>query len=405
MNADTPNRLHNNPPRLETIFDEINAQLPTQMLADLETDIDRTKALVENAAKVPREIANEVEDQKATDIVSQMKKHIQAMNSRRLGINAAARKAKEIIDNVFNNHTIDPVQQAIDRIEPGQTKWKRIKAEKERREREEKERLAREEAERKSKEAEDAERRKREAEEARRKAEREEQEAKERAARAKEEARQAEERKRAAEQAEREAEKRRMEAEQRRQEEEKKAAESTRKREREAAERRAEQARKEVEEQARLKREAQERQDAETRKKREMQDQAERERQKAADAATDKALAKGDLSDAAKDSKTADALARGAERDAAKAARHADAGQSELTRARGDRGGQSSLRTVWKGEVADADKINAKTMAALWPHIPPEAIDTAIDRHVKVHKGAKELPGIRFYEADAMVTR
>ncbi len=373
MSDHAVSRFHNSP-RLEDIFKEANEQLPDQLAADLAPEIERTKALVENAANVPNEIKNDDEEAKATDIVSQMKKHHKIIEGRRKGINAGPTTAKDIIDGFCKNRGLEPLEAAWERIEPGVTKYKRDKVEKARRDAEEKARLAREEAERQRKATEEAQRQQREAEAARQRALDEERRAKEAAARAREEA--------AA------AEARRKEAEARRIEQERIAAETEGKRKKAAAERAA--------------REAQEAADRAQREKDAAKQAEAQERDNAKNAKISAAETRADIAAASREVKTATSLTRHAENDADKADRESAVPAAKLSAARGDLGGHSGLRTKWVGEIIDRAQIDMKT---LWPFFTDEQIQAAVDKFVGLHKASSKLKGCRFYESDGTAFR
>lgn len=364
----------NNAPAVEELFRELNADLPTQLQRDCGEVLERADALVKNSMDVPTVITSEEEEAKATDIVSQMKKHWKLADSRRLGIGALPRMAQSIINNFFTDGALDPLTKGVDRIEPGVSKWKRIKAEKERREREEAEQRAREEAERQRKLAEEAQRKQREAEAARQRAVDEQRRAEAAAAKAKQEAA--------------EAEVRRQQAEQRRKEAEAAAAEAETKRKKAAAERQ----RREAEEAA-----------ARASREREAADErAKAEREKAKEAKTEVALSKGDLSDASKEVRTQTALAKHADADAGRASRAANAKLSTISGIRGDHGGQSSLSTRMVGTIVDRDKLDK---VKLWPFIKDEHLQAALDAYVRVHKDKRPLNGAVIAEESATAFR
>lgn len=366
-------RFHNQL-KLEDIFKYENEQLPSRLAEDMAPEIERTQALVANAAHVPTEIKTDEEESKATDIVSQMKKHHKLIESRRNGINVGPRAAKDIIDTFCKGKGMDPLEDAWNRIEPGVTQYKRIKVEKARREAEERARLAREEEDRQRAAAAEADRKRREAEAAQRRAEQEQREAEERRRKAIEDERLAKERQRKAEQDARDAEQRAIEAET--------------KRSRAKAERDVKEA------QERADREAQERARA----------KQEQEAARAAESAakTERGLAKADVSDANRDVRTASSLAKSAEGDVRKAEKAADAPAAKLSGARGDLGGQSGLRTVWVVDVIDRNLVDKKE---LWPFFTDEQIQQAADKFAKVHKGSRQVKGLRFYESDGTAFR
>ena len=359
---------------LETYLKDLVTDLPERVEAELTDEIAATNSFVASAADVPGNIENDEEERVASDILAQMNKHHKVVESRREGIKAPILQMGKIIDNVAKTKGQAPLEQQINRINPGMTRYKREKVERERRAREEAERLAREEAERKRQEAEAAERQRREAEAAKQRAIEEQKRAEAAAARAKQEAL--------------EAEQRRREAEARRIEQERLAEEASSKRKREEAARAARRAQEDAERAEREKKEARERQ--------------ERERAAAAEAKTETALAKAEASDANKIAKTADKLAAAAETDAHKATKATEAKASTLSGSRGDYGGHTSLRTVWIGELVDVDLLDKK---AIWPFIKKEHLQAAVDAFVRMNKGSKELKGARIYETDANTIR
>ena len=363
-----------NKPPIEELFQELNNDLPAMLARDCAALVERSDELEQNAKSVPNVLKNEAEEALATDIVSQMKKHMQVADARRLGINALPRKAADMINTFFKTKAIDKLEKECDRITPALTRFKREKAEKERREREERERLAREAAEAARREAEEAERKRREAEEAKRRAEQEAREAEERKRRAEEEARQAEERRKRAEQE-------RIEAEAR-------ARAARDREEREAAERAAAAAKRAAEEEERAKREARER--------------ADREREALAAAKTDASLAKAELSDASKAAKTASSLAKQSENDVKRAEQAVGAKASELSGVRGDYGGHSSLTTRWVGEIVDRKKLNLEKLRDFFTD---ECLQKALNAFVKVHKGDQRIAGARIYEETTTTVR
>lgn len=366
--ARTITKLDNRPP-IEDFYRDLNADLPAYLATELASEIERTAALVENAAKVPTSIADDIEEAKATDIVSQMKKHHKILESRRMGINAGPRDAKAIIDGFIETKGTTPLEKGWERIEPGVTAYKRLKVEKARREAEERARLAREEEERQRAATAEAERKRREAEAAQRRAEQEQREAEERRRKAIEDERLAKERQRKAEQDAKEAQQRAIEAES--------------KRAKAKAEREAKEA------QERAEREAEERARA-----RQAQEAA-----RAAEAAakTERGLAKADVSDANKEVKTATSLAKSAEGDVRKAEKAADAPAAKLSGAKGEYGGQSGLRTKWVGDIIDRNLLDKKE---LWPFLTDEALQMALDKFVSTHKGGRQLKGARIYTTD-----
>lgn len=392
----------NNRPPVESLFQELIDELPNRLAAECKEMTERADALVANAQEVAGDINSEEQESSATDIISQIKKHIQLADSRRLGINSLPRKAKDMIDTFFAKKAIDPLQAQVDRITPGLTRWKRVKAENERREREERERQAREEAERQRQAAAEAERKRREAEDAKRRAEEQARAAEEAKRKAVEEARLAEERKLKAQEEERQAEERRKKASAEAEAAEARAKEATRKAAREKAEREAEAARRREEDEVRQKAEARSRADEEQRRKTEAQAQAAAERERQAAAKTEVGLAKGELADASRDAKTAVSMAKHAEGDANKATRAAHAKVSELSGARGDYGGQSSLSTRWVGDIVDRDKLDKN---ALWPFLTDEHLQIAVNAYVAVHKGTRPLKGANIYEDSTTVVR
>lgn len=364
-----------NAPPLEETLRDINEALPELLSKQCGYLVERSKELAESSKDVTS-ITTEEQEATATDIIAQLKAHIKLTDGRRLDINALPRKAQDIINAFFKLKAIDPLEEECNRINPIITKFKREKAERERREAEEKARIAREEAERQRREAEEAERKKREAEEAKRRAEQAAREAEERKKRAEEEARQAEERRKKAEAD-------RIEAERR-------AKAARDQAEREAAERAAQAAKRAAEDEERAKQRARE--------------DAERERIAAAAAKTDASIAKAELSDANRDHKTASSLAKAAESDADKADRAADANTSTFSGARGDYGGQSSLRTVWVGDLVDKDKL-LKDAAKIWPFIAEADLQKAVNAFVKINKGEQKLKGVNIYEDTKTVVR
>lgn len=359
---------------IEEFYQQLNDDLPAQLARDCKEMVDKTQALVDNARSVPDVIKDDAEEANATDIASQLNKHWKMADSRRLGINALPRKAVDIINNFFGSRIIDEAKAAVERIDPAVTKYKREKIEREKRIREEAARKAAEEAERHRQAAEAAQRKQREAEAARLKAIEDQKRAEAAAARAKQEAI--------------EAEQRRKDAEIRRIEQERLAEEATTKRKKADAERAA--------------RKAQEDADRADRERVEAKDRQERERAAAATAKTDAALTKHELSDANKEAKTASAMVKHAETDVRRAETSAGAKASTMSGSRGDYGGQSSLRTVWKGRVVDRAKLD---LGALRDFFTDDDLQKAVDNFVRLHKGGRQLKGAVIEEQTSTVFR
>jgi len=359
---------HNKPP-LEEYFADLNADLPQDLQTEMKEAIDRVNELVENAELVPDTISNEEEEGKATDIVSQMKKHRKNLESRRTGIKAGARKAGEIIDGFFKKKGLQPLDDACDTINRGVTAFKRIKAEAEKRKREEAAREAAAEAKRIQAEADAAEDKRREAEAA--------------AARAKAEREEAEAAKRKAIQEAADAEERRKKAEANRIEQERLAAEATSAAAKADALAAAEEAGRQVAEEARKKQEAQE--------------EADRQRQAEADAKSEAALARAEATDARADAKTATKLSNSATGDARKADKAANAKQSDVSGVRGDHGGQSSLTTKWVGDITNREKLD---LEKLRPFFSEDSLQKALNAFVKLHKDTQKVKGAKIYETD-----
>ena len=359
---------------LEEMFKELNDELPARLEADCAEMTNRTNDLLENSAKVPNTISSVEEEAKATDIASQLSKHRKVVESRRTGIKAGARQAGDIIDGYFKTKGLEPIDAELARIDKPLTAWKRQKAEEERRRREEAERLAREEAERQRAAAAEAARKQREAEEEKRRAEAAAKAAEEAAARAKAEAAAAEARRKQAEI------------------------------DRAAAEARARAARDEEERNraAQEAAEAKRRADEEAAAKRKAEEDAAAERARAAAAKTDASLARLDLSDANKEAKTATSLAKQAENDANRAAKAVNAKVSEMSGVRGDFGGQSSLRTVWVGDIINIDKVDLETLR---PFLAVADVQKAVNAFVKVNKDTRRLRGVKIYETTDNVIR
>lgn len=397
---------HNRQP-LETYLNEIIADLPARMESELADEIATTKDLAANAAEVPENIENDEEEKVASDILAQMNKHHKIVESRREGIKAPILQAGKIIDGVAKSKGQAPLEQQINRINPGMTRYKREKVERERRAREEAERLAREEAERKRLEAEAAERKRREAEAAARKAEQDRLAAEEAKRLAEQRAREADARRKQAEAEERAAAERRKVAEREAEEARARAAESTRKREREQAERAAVAAQRRADEEKAREAQAATQVAEEAERKARERANVETARAQEAEARTEKALAKGDLSDASKDAKTATKLAAAAETDAHKATKATEAKASTLSGSRGDYGGHTSLRTVWVGEFEDVTKLPVATIKVLWELISDDDKQKALNKYVAIHKGNEKrvLAGTRVYETDANTIR
>lgn len=351
-----------NKPIIEEYFKEINDDLPARLKDTCGEVIDRANELVENAANVPEVINSEEEEAKASDIVSQMKKHHKIADSRRLGINALPRQSQAIINSYFETGAMEPLEKAWQRIEPGVTRFKRIKAENERREREEKARLAQEEADRQRRATEEAQRKQREAEAAAQRAIEEEKRAKEAAAKAKRDAEEAEERRRI--------------AEARRADEEVKAAEATSKRKKDEAERAARKAKDDA--------------DKAERDRIAAEQKISQEREAAANAKTETGLAKGDLADANRNVRTATSLEKHAVSDVRKADRAAAAPIAQLSGIRGDLGSHSSLRTNWVGIIEDRQKLD---LNALRDFMSDDDLQKALNKFVGVHKGGRKLKG------------
>lgn len=88
--------------------------------------------------------------------------------------------------------------------------------------------------------------------------------------------------------------------------------------------------------------------------------------------------------------------------EAAKAAEAATAKAAELGTVRGDFGSSSSLRTAWVAKILDESVIDLNELRGL---ISKDAIQKALNAHVKIHKGAKPLRGVKFYEETTAVVR
>lgn len=93
-----------------------------------------------------------------------------------------------------------------------------------------------------------------------------------------------------------------------------------------------------------------------------------------------------------------DAIAAVDQAEAATEAAHAS--KADLSRTRTDLGVVSSLRTTWKGEIADRDELD---LERLRPYIPTEALERAINAFVKA--GGRELRGANIFEDSKVVNR
>lgn len=376
VKAENPRAVSgSNFPPLETYLKEINDGLPDRLRQELDDELKRTRELAENAAGVPSSIDTDEEEKKASDILSQMAKHVRVVESRREGIKAPILQAGKIIDNICKVEGQQPLESEHNRINPGLTKFKREKVEAERRRLEEVQRLAREEADRQRRDAEEADRKRREAEQAKLKAEQARRDAEEATRKAEQDRKDAEARRIKAEADARAAEERARVA---RDEETRRAAEAAAAKARDDAER-AEKERKWAE------------------------DDAARERENAKAAKTGVALARADLSDANKEAKTAGSLAKQAESDAHKSDKAANAKASTLSSARGEYGGHSGLKTVWVGDIVDRDVLVAQP--AIWAFIAEEDLQKALNAFVRANKGSVDLAGARIYEDNKTVVR
>ena len=105
---------------------------------------------------------------------------------------------------------------------------------------------------------------------------------------------------------------------------------------------------------------------------------------------------------AAQDAKTDDDLdtAVATEETAQDAEVKANASNADLSRTRGDYGSVSSLRTTWKHDGLDRDRLN---LEALRPHLTEDAIHQAIRSFIKA--GGRNLAGVRIYEHSDVVVR
>lgn len=399
--AATSTKGHNRPP-FEEWYREMNETLPDYLAQELAPEIERTNALVANAKNVPDVIQNDDEESKATDIVSQMKKHAKVIDGRRSALNVGPTQAKAIIDGFCKKRGIEPIDAEVARIDRPLTTYKREKAERLRREAEARAERERIEAEKRRQEAAEAERKRQEAEAARQRAEQEAKAAEEARRKAVEEARLAKERQEAAELAAKAAEAQRKAAQMRREEEERKAQDATRKREREAAETRARRAQEEEDRQARRAQEERERAEREAQERARQKEEADRQRAAQDAAEAERRTARETERETTRDSKTATSLAASSDRDAHKAERAADASQASLSGSRGDLGGQSSLRTRWVGELVDRDKLDLKKLR---PFLSDEHLQVAINKYVTVHKGSQPLAGAKIYEDDSTTVR
>jgi len=89
----------------------------------------------------------------------------------------------------------------------------------------------------------------------------------------------------------------------------------------------------------------------------------------------------------------AETAAKVAAEAAAKAKRESEAKAADMSRARGDYGSVSSLRTRWTGEVVDRAKLD---LEALREHLPADALEKAVRSFVKA--GGRNLRGASIYE-------
>ena len=132
---------------------------------------------------------------------------------------------------------------------------------------------------------------------------------------------------------------------------------------------------------------------AEERRRREAEEAAARERERLAREAAEKAAA------AAEDDAGLDAALQAEERARTEAAaareaqQAADVSNAELSRTRGEYGAVASLRTVWRGEIADRDKLDLETLR---PHIATDALQKAVNAYVRA--GGRTLRGASIFE-------
>ena len=94
--------------------------------------------------------------------------------------------------------------------------------------------------------------------------------------------------------------------------------------------------------------------------------------------------------------------AAAAQEAAAEAAAKASATNAELSRTRGQRGSVASLRTEWKGDLIDRDKLD---LEALRQHIPEDALKKAINAFVKAGGRGNLGGGAHIREVDSAVVR
>lgn len=85
---------------------------------------------------------------------------------------------------------------------------------------------------------------------------------------------------------------------------------------------------------------------------------------------------------------------------AIKSEKLAEAKPSELARTRGDYGSLATLRTVWVGEIIDRDSLDRDS---LWPYIPAEALQKAVNAFVRA--GGRELRGAKIFEQSSAQVR
>lgn len=132
-------------------------------------------------------------------------------------------------------------------------------------------------------------------------------------------------------------------------------------------------------------------------------DEAERKRKEAADIAA-QAQAQEDAGQAKAATETLNEAAS-IERQATKHEAAATGKASELTRARGESGSTSSLRTTWKVEITDAKALD---LELLRPFISQDALQTAANAYIKTLAKpvtGEPLKGARIFEHTEAVVR
>lgn len=361
-----------NMPPPQDAFAEINENLPSYLEGTFDNIVQRAQDLLAALDRVP-EIGDEETAGRVSDFVAQVNACVKEAEGRRVDLVSGPLTTQRTINTFFNKNVFDildtpkgasGVKQKLLKMLTG---WEQKKAEMERRRRQEEEARARAaaaeaerlrlEAERKAREAAEAERRRQE-EEARRKREAEE-------------------------------------AERRRKAEEERKI-------REAEEARIAKIENERQMKTELARQEKLRKEREEREAREAVERAEREKAEAERQAREAAEAERRRIEAEAAAQAAREAAERAEAERAAAEKAASAKAAELHTVRGDYGSSSSLRGTWKGYITDREALLKDP--TIHPFIAEDALQKAVNAHVKIHKNTKPIAGVDIrYDTGAVV--